>query len=108
MNACGAVEDKYSILAKGTINSLHLIRELYDHEILHDHMRIYLLTEKPYEEYRGRWLIPQEPYPKKKTWTDVVKKNRWVMYKKFKTQNVYKLPNQKFFILIKNLQNHRV
>ena len=75
MNACGAVEDKYSILAKGTINSLHLIRELYDHEILHDHMRIYLLTEKPYEEYRGRWLIPQEPYPKKKTWADIVPHN---------------------------------
>lgn len=57
-------------------NSLHLIRELYDNDILREHTRIYLLTEKPYEDYRGRWLIPQEPYPKKKTWVDVVKKNR--------------------------------
>ena len=76
MNACGPVEDKYSILAKGTINSLHLIRELYDHDILHDHMRIYLLTEKTYEAERERWLIPQVPFPKKKTWADIVSQNR--------------------------------
>ena len=61
MSSCGSVEDKYWIYSKGTINGLHLIRELYDDEVLHSSQRRWWLTEKTYEKKRDEFLIPQEP-----------------------------------------------
>lgn len=61
MSSCGSVEDKYWIYSKGTINGLHLIRELYDEEVLHIGQRRWWLTEKTYEKKRKELLIPQEP-----------------------------------------------
>lgn len=61
MSSCGSVEDKYWIYSKGTINGLHLIRELYDEEVLHIGQRRWWLTEKTYEKKREELLIPQEP-----------------------------------------------
>ena len=61
MSSCGSVEDKYWIYSKGTINGLHLIRELYDDEVLHLSWRRWHLTEKTYEKKRHELLIPQEP-----------------------------------------------
>ena len=51
-SSCGSVEDKYWIYSKGTINGLHLIRELYDDEVLHISQRRWWLTEKTYEKKR--------------------------------------------------------
>lgn len=61
MSSCGSVEDKYWIYSKGTINGLHLIRELYDEEVLHIGQRKWWLTEKTYEKKREELLIHQEP-----------------------------------------------
>ena len=61
MSSCGSVEDKYWIYSKGTINGLHLIRELYDEEVLHIGQRRWWLTEKTYEKKREELLIHQEP-----------------------------------------------
>ena len=61
MSSCGSVEDKYWIYSKGTINGLHLIRELYDDEVLHQSWRRWWLTEETYEKKRHELLIPQEP-----------------------------------------------
>ena len=61
MSSCGFVEDKYWIYAKGAINGLHLIRELYDDEVLHISQRRWFLTEKIYKKEREELLIPQQP-----------------------------------------------
>ena len=74
MNSCGSVEDKFYIYKKNTINGLHLISELYDPTLIHDHKRIYLLTERTWENRRHEFLVPQTPYIKKKTktWAQIV------------------------------------
>lgn len=61
MSSCGSVEDKYWIYSKGTINGLHLIRELYDDEVLHISQRRWWLTEKAYEKKKETLLVPQQP-----------------------------------------------
>ena len=66
MSSCGSVEDKYWIYAKGTINGLHLIRELYDEEVLHVGSRRWKLTEKTYEKTKKDLLVSQNPYPNPK------------------------------------------
>ena len=62
MNSCGSVEQVLD-LRKGTINSLHLIRELYDEEVLHVGSRRWSLTEKHLEKRKQELLVPQVPYP---------------------------------------------
>ncbi len=66
MNSCGSVEDKYWIYAKGTINGLHLIRELNDEEVLNVGSRRWQLTEKTYEKTKKDLLVSQNPYPNPK------------------------------------------
>ena len=60
MSSCGSVEDKYWIYSKGTINGLHLIRELYDDEVLHSSQRRWWLTGRTYEKKRDERLSPRE------------------------------------------------
>lgn len=72
MSSCGSVEDKYWIYSKGAINGLHLIRELYDDDVLHVGNRRWFLTETTYETTRHYYLVPQHPYPKKKSWSEIV------------------------------------
>jgi len=73
MSSCGSVEDKYWIYNKGAINGLHLIRELYDENVFHIGSRRWDLTEKYHEETKARILVPQHPYPVKKSWAEIVK-----------------------------------
>lgn len=73
MDSCGSVEDKYWIYAKGAINGLDLIRELYDDTVLHISQRRWFLTEKTYEKEKRTLLIQQNPYPRKRTWAEIVK-----------------------------------
>ena len=77
MSSCGSVEDKYWIYEKGGINGLHLLRELYDEEVLHIGSRRWKLTEKTYEKDKETMLVPQNPYPSpvKKSWAQIVGTN---------------------------------
>lgn len=63
MNSCGYVEDKYWIFDNNSINALHLIRELYDEDVLRIGSRRWCLTEKHHEKRKQELLVPQVPYP---------------------------------------------
>lgn len=74
MSSCGSVEDKYWIYEKNGINGLHLLRELYDEDVLHVGSRRWYLTENPYKKQKENMLVPQNPYPNhvKKSWAQIV------------------------------------
>lgn len=63
MNSCGYVEDKYWIFDNNSINALHLIREIYDEDVLRIGSRRWCLTEKHHEKRKQELLVPQVPYP---------------------------------------------
>ena len=62
-NSCGYVEDKYWIFDNNSINALHLIREIYDEDVLRIGSRRWCLTEKHHEKRKQELLVPQVPYP---------------------------------------------